>query len=141
VPEYLSDAWLDALDSALQTSVSVKAVAPLVVEQVVRAVPKRGEVRYRVWVDAEGGHAGRVASDAAHGVRPDLRLSTDYLTASAIARGIENAQSALAHGRLQLGGNVDLLTRHAEALAALDDATTALRAATTYDNDGPESPT
>jgi SCP-2 sterol transfer family protein len=139
VPEYLSDAWLDALDRALQASVSVKAVAPLVVEQVVRGVPQRGEVRYRVWVDAEGGHAGRIASDEAHDGRPDIRLSTDYTTASAIARGTENAQSALAHGRLQLGGNVDVLTRHAEALATLDDATAALRAVTTYDDD-PESP-
>jgi hypothetical protein len=139
VPQYLSDAWLDALDRALQASVSVKAVAPLVVEQVVREVPHRGEVRYRVWIDAEGGHAGPIASDDAHDGRPDIRLSTDYTTASAIARGAENAQSALAHGRLQLGGNVDVLTRHAEALATLDDATAALRAATTYDDD-PESP-
>ncbi len=41
-------------------------------------------------------------------------------------------QTALARGRLQLGGNIEVLTRHADALAALDDATAELRARTTY---------
>ena len=83
MPEYLSDAWIDALDDALQASVSVKAMAPLIIEQVVRDVPGRGEVRYRVWIDAQGGHAGPVEAD---GAPPDVRLSTDYATASGIAR-------------------------------------------------------
>jgi hypothetical protein len=140
VPEYLSDAWVDALDDALQASASVTAVGPLVIEQVVRGVPERGEVRYRVWVDAKGGHAGRIAAGEGPDMPADIRLSTDYGTATAIARGRENAQTALARGRLQLGGIVDVLTRHADALAALDDATAKLRAATTY-GDGPgESP-
>ena len=140
MPEYLSDAWVDALDDALQASASVSAVGPLVIEQVVRDVPELGEVRYRVWVDAHGGHAGRVAAGGEPDMPADIRLSTDYGTATAIGRGNENAQTALARGRLQLGGAVDVLTRHADALAALDDATAELRAATTY-GDGPrESP-
>jgi hypothetical protein len=137
VPEYLSDAWVDALDDALQASVPMKALAPLTIEQVVRDVPGRGEVRYRVWIDADGGHAG---SSGPNDAPPDVRLSTDYATASGIARGIQNAQSALARGRLQLGGNIDVLTRHAEALATLDDATVDLRAATTYGDGDRESP-
>ena len=132
MPEYLSDAWLDALDDALQASASVAAVAPLVIEQVVREVPGHGEVRYRVWIDARGGHAAPTAARDGHGTPPDIRLSTDYGTATAIARGNENAQTALARGRLQLGGTLDVLSRHADALAALDDATAALRATTTY---------
>ncbi len=135
MPEYLSDAWVDALDDALQASATVAAVAavaPLVIEQVVRDVPAHGEVRYRVWIDAHGGHAGRIAAGSERDTPPDIRLSTDYGTATAIARGSENAQTALARGRLQLGGTVDVLTRHADALAALGDATAALRAATTY---------
>jgi hypothetical protein len=140
VPEYLSDAWVAALDDALQASASVAAVAPLVIEQVVREVPKHGEVRYRVWIDARGGHAGRVVAGEEREARPDIRLSTDYGTATAIARGSENAQTALAHGRLQLGGTLDVLTRHADALAALDDATAALRASTTYGTGTGESP-
>jgi hypothetical protein len=132
VPEYLSDAWVDALDDALQASASVAAVAPLVIEQVVREVPGHGEVRYRVWIDARGGHADLPAARDEHDTPPDIRLSTDYATAAAIARGDENAQTALARGRLQLGGTLDVLSRHADALAALDDATAALRATTTY---------
>jgi len=61
-----------------------------------------------------------------------VRLTTDYPTAVAIARGRENAQIALARGRLRLGGDVDALVKRADALGALDDATAALRAATTY---------
>ncbi len=133
MPEYLSDAWVDALDEALQAAPSIKALALLTIEQVVRDVPGRGEVRYRVWVDAHGGHARRSA--AADGP-PDLRLSADYATASAIARGTGNAQTALARGRLQLGGNIDVLTRHGDALAALNDATAELRAATIYGDGG-----
>ncbi len=140
MPEYLSDAWVEALDDALQASASVTAVAPLVIEQVVRDVPEHGEVRYRVWVDDQGGHAVRVGAGEAQQKPPDIRLSTDYGTATAIARGRENAQTALARGRLQLGGTVDVLTRHADALAALDDATVALRAATTFGDGTGESP-
>jgi SCP-2 sterol transfer family len=140
VPEYLSDAWVEALDDALQAATSITAVGPLVIEQVVRDVPGLGDVRYRVWVDAHGGHAGRIGA----GEEPDrpaqIRLSTDYRTATAIARGKENAQTALSRGRLQLGGAVDVLTRHADALAALEDATAQLRAATTYGDGRGESP-
>ncbi len=140
MPEYLSDAWVAALDGALQASASVAAVAPLVIEQVVRDVPGHGEVRYRVWIDARGGHAGPTATGDARDAPPDIRLSTDYGTATAIARGSENAQTALARGRLQLGGTVDVLSRHADALAALGDATAELRATTTYGAGADESP-
>jgi SCP-2 sterol transfer family protein len=140
VAEYLSDAWVDALDDALQASSSVAAVAPLVIEQVVRDVPGHGEVRYRVWIDVRGGHAGRIGAADEHDTPPDIRLSTDFGTATAIASGRENAQTALARGRLQLGGSVDVLTRHADALAALDDATAELRGTTTYGAGADESP-
>ena len=140
MPEYLSDAWLDALDDALQASASVAAVAPLVIEQVVREVPGHGEVRYCVWIDARGGHAGPTVARDGHDPPPDIRLTTDYGTATAIARGNENAQTALARGGLQLGGTLDVLSRHADALAALDDATSELRATTTYGAGAGESP-
>jgi len=128
VPEYLSDAWLDALDTALS---SVRALGPLVIEQVVTGVPGRGEVRYFAWFDGERGHAATLGSRPA-----DVVLRTDYTTAAAIAQGRENAQRALAAGRLRLGGEIDALTRNADALAALDDATAVVRAATTYGPDG-----
>lgn len=120
--------WLGELDRAVRASASVSALAPIVIEQVVRDVPGRGEVRYRIYVD-DGG--ARVAEGDTP-ERPDVRLTTDYPTAVAIALGKENAQIALARGRLRLGGDIDTLARRAGALAALDDATAAVRAATTY---------
>jgi hypothetical protein len=137
VAEFLSDAWITALDAALQASTAVRELVPLVIEQVVRDVPGRGDVRYRVWVDSAGGHA---ALNAPNGAPPDIRFSTDYTTATAIARGRDNAQRALASGRLQLGGRVDVLARHAAALAALDDVATRLRADTSYRDDERRSP-
>ena len=128
MPEYLSEMWLDELDRAVRASVSVSALAPIVIEQVVHDVPGRGEVRYRFRVDRDGARV--TEGDAPE--PPDVRLTTDYPTAVAIALGKENAQIALARGRLRLGGDVDTLVRRADALGALDDATAGLRAATTY---------
>ncbi len=140
--EFLSPTWIQELDRAVRASAGVSALAPIVIEQVVSGVPGRGEVRYRIRVGADG--AARVeelgaSTDAVSGVsgagldaRPDVRLTTDYGTAVAISRGTENAEIALSHGRLRLGGDVDALVRRAEGLAALDDATAALRGATTY---------
>jgi len=129
--EYLSDAWLEALDRTLRDAANLHTAAALVVESVVTGVPRRGEVRYRLTVDASGARARHAnASDAP----PELRLTTDYATAAAIARGTENAQTALARGRLRLGGDVNVLIAHADTLSALDDLTAALRAETTYES-------
>ena len=130
MPEFLSEMWLRELDLAVRASPGVCALAPIVIEQVVSDVPGRGEVRYRFQVDGDGARVSAGEADAPGA--PDVRLTTDYDTAVAIAVGKENAQIALARGRLRLGGNVDSLVRRADALGALDDATSALRANTTY---------
>ncbi len=119
--------WLRDLDAAVRAARGVSAVAPIVIEQVVQSVPGRGEVRYHVRVGGDGARVGTGAPD-----RVDVRLTTDYETATAIALGRENAQTALAQGRLRLGGDIDTLVRGAVVLGALDDATATLRAATTY---------
>ena len=126
MPEFLSDAWLAALDDALRAVPAVAAVDPLVIEQVVHDVPGRGRVRYCVRVDADGARV-----DGGDGAA-EVRLTTDYATAVAIARGRESAQQALAAGRLRLGGDVDLLVRTAPVLSALSDAAATVRSATTY---------
>jgi hypothetical protein len=127
--EYLSDQWLDALDTAVKEAPGMRSLAPLVVESIVTDVPRRGEVRYRIAVDAAGAAVRRsTASDTP----AEVRLSTDYATAVAIARGVVNAQTALARGRLSLGGDVNVLLAHADTLTTLDDVTAALRSETTY---------
>lgn len=126
MPEYLSDEWLAALDRALR---DVRALQPLAVEQVVTGVPGRGEVRYRVWVDGEGGHARAAYSDDP---AADLRLTTDYPTAVGIVKGAQNAQIALAHGRLRIGGNLESIASYGRALGALADVAAQLRDTTTF---------
>jgi hypothetical protein len=136
VPEFLSEMWLRELDLAVRASGGVCALAPIVIEQVVIGVPGRGEVRYRFQVDGDGARVttGRTGSPDAQGApgAPDVRMTVDYDTAVAISVGKENAQIALARGRLRLGGNVESLVRRAATLSALDDATATLRADTTY---------
>lgn len=97
------------------------------IEPVVRDVPTRGEVRYRLVFDR-----GRCAVVGAEGEAADVRLETDYVTAVALSRGTANAQAALADGRLRVSGDVARLATHASALARLDDLFAALRAGTAY---------
>ena len=129
VPEFLSPAWLHELDAAVRAAPELTSLNPIEIEQVVSDVPRQGEVRYRIVVD-DGGAAVCVDGDPEHAA--DVRMTTDYATAAAIAAGKENAQTALADGRLRLGGRIDLLVRRTPAFAALGDATAALRAVTTF---------
>ena len=75
--EFLSEKWLDELDRALRASEDVSALSPIVIEQVVVDVPGRGEVRYRVRVDGGGARVTQGAGPES----PDVRLTTDYITA------------------------------------------------------------
>ena len=126
MPDYLSEEWIAELDGALRAA-TIQSAAPLEMETVVHA--PTGTIRYRVMLDDRGARARRSREGDASA---DLRLTTDYATAVAIARGRENAQTALAAGRLQLGGDVNLLLRAGDTFAALDDLTGALRAGTTF---------
>src|SRR5258708_28649980 len=102
-------------------------------ERVAQDVPGRGEVGSGFNIGAEGARVTDASVGAGFAAEPpDVRLTTDYPTAVAIALGKENAQIALARGRLRLGGDIETLVRRADTLAALDDATARLRAATTY---------
>ena len=129
--EFLADDWIAALADASP------ALPPgddrLIVEPVVRDVPGRGEVRYRIAFVAGRCAVGRAGDLAA----PNVFLETDYVTAVALARGDTNAQAALAHGRLRVSGDVARLAAQASALPGLSDLFAAVRASTTYpDPDG-----
>jgi hypothetical protein len=129
VPEFLSEAWLHELDAALRSAPDLVALGPLEIEQSVSGVPRRGEVRYRMVVDAEG---ARIDADHDQKQPAEVHLATDYATAVAIAAGKENAQTALAAGRLRIGGNVEVLVRRGSAFAALGDVAAAIREVTTF---------
>jgi putative sterol carrier protein len=74
-----------------------------------------------------------VALGAGPAPRVDLRLTTDYPTAAAIAAGDLAAQRAFVEGRLRVGGDLSLLIAHQRALAAVEDALAGVRARTTFD--------
>ena len=105
--EFLSDAWLAALDESARALDVPSGVAPFVVEQVVTDVRGRGEVRYQVVFAAEGVRIRRETDELA-----DVSFATDAETAAGIARGETNAQHALAAGRFRVAGNVGTLVSH-----------------------------
>ena len=128
--EFLSDEWIRALDDAARAGGADASTGEvLVVEPVVRDVPGRGEVRYRVACDETVRSVSLpLPGDAAAAVR----IETDYRTASALARGEVNAQAALADGRLRVAGDVARLAGHAGTLARLTDLFATLRASTAF---------
>jgi hypothetical protein len=132
VSEFLSPEWLHAFDAAVRDVEAPPADQPLdarfVIEQVVTDVPGRGEVRYRFVVTAAGARVDPTVGDDPF----DVRFTTDFPTAVALAQGKENAQRALGAGRLRLGGDIAAIAAHAEALSIFEEACTRLRETTTY---------
>lgn len=129
VAEFLSAGWIAALDAAARRSAALAACAGderFVLEQ--RVVPPTGDQVVHHLVFAADGVRVRPGA-ASH---PDVVLTTDLETAVAIARGGTNAQRALALGRLQVRGDLDVLTSRSSALAAIDDVFASVRAETTY---------
>ena len=84
-------------------------------------------VRWHVTI--ADGRAALVPGAADH---PDLRFTTDYATAAAIAAGTLSAQRAFVEGRLRVGGDLSLLIAHQRAIAAVDDVLAPVRDQTTY---------
>jgi hypothetical protein len=140
VAEFLSDEWLAALDAAAHAANTAGDADDagdtdaLAVEPVVRGVPGRGDVRYRVTCDT----GVRAVTRSRDGEPADVRIETDYATAVALARGELNAQTALADGLLRVSGDLARLGAHASALARLGDLFASVRASTTFVAAGPE---
>ena len=125
---FLSSAWLQELDVAARASDSLAALGSdgrLVIEQRVDGA-RSGDVVYHFVIDTDGARV--VAGTAEH---PALTVTADYATAVALHTGRLNAQQALASGSLTLGGDLNEVLRRADALQALDDVFTAVRASTT----------
>jgi hypothetical protein len=129
---YLSPEWIAAAGRAVAGDDRLRATLAgiaLVVEQRVTGGPD-GDV---VWHLAIGPGGVALQPGPADPDRPaDLRLTTDYPTAAAVASGTIGAQRAFVEGRLRIGGDLSLLKAHQRALAAVDDALGPVRAATTY---------
>ncbi len=126
---YLSPEWLDAAGAALAADESLAvalADVTFTVEQAVDGTPD-GTVRWHVTIAA-----GKVALTPGPAAHPDVRFTTTYPVAAAVARGEQAAQRAFIDGGLRVGGDLSLVIAHHRALAAIDDALAPVRAATTY---------
>lgn len=132
VVRFLSDEWLRELDRVAREAWGPLAWngRPLVLEQVVLGSP-RGDVRFHLVVGADGLH---VAGGPAE--RADAVFTADLETATALADGSLNVQTALAAGRYRLRGDLELLARHGDALIALGDLFRAVRVATVFPDPG-----
>jgi hypothetical protein len=122
VAGFLTDAWLDDLETAAK-SAHVDPDVSLVLQQVVPDGPDGTEVAYAVVV-----RGGRVHVERGRAAHPDLTFTQDRATAEAIHRGDLSAQSAFMQGALRLGGDLCGLLGRATALAAVDDVFASVRA-------------
>ena len=125
---FLSTEWLLELDRAARASdvlAKLGREAPLVVEQRVHGTPN-GDVAYHVIIDERG---ARVADGRA--TAPDVTISTDFATASAMHHGETNAQQALTSGKLKVGGRIAQFVRRSDAFDALSDVFASVRSTTT----------
>ena len=98
----------------------------LTVEQTVEDTPD-GPVTWHITIDD-----GAMALAPGPADHADLRITTRWDTAAAVASGTLAAQRAFVEGRLRLGGDLSLLLTHQRALATIDDVLAPVRATTTY---------
>lgn len=126
MPAFLSPEWVSALDAAGRAWPAPAGVN-LTVQQVVRDGPDGSETRYHLVLEA-----GSLRVVAGPARSPSITITQSYEVAVALSRGEINAQQALVDGQLKISGEIDLLSRHARALAALDDLFAGVRADTTY---------
>ena len=120
MPRYLSAEWFASAVSSGDGPVD------LVLEQVVTGTPD-GTVMYRVEVAA--GRAWIVWPVQPDQPPADLRITSDWPTAVAVAQGQLSTQRALMQGRLRVRGRPDRL---AVPGAGVDAVPEDVRSATTY---------
>lgn len=124
---YLSDEWFASVCS--ETEPPGSDGPTLVVEQVVRDTPG-GDVTYRV--EMTGPEARIVWPVPSGAPAADVRITTDWVTAVAVARGQLSTQSALMRGLLRFGGQPNRLAELAGGWEAVDPVPAAVREATTF---------
>lgn len=111
--EFLSDEWFAAIEADAASAVVPDGLA-LSIEQIVIGEPT---VRWQIRIDAEGVVLDREPSSPA-----DVRITTDRATATRIQSGEASAQRAFLDGSLQIGGDIQALMEHRQAIAELAPA-------------------
>lgn len=135
MPEYLSQAWFEALAAALEGLPATGAEVPpggLAIGQVVTGVPDpsgvagpKGEVRYTI-VLGESGSAKLIRGSTE---LADVVIVADWESALGIGAGTSSVSEMLGAGKIKLRGDAralvaagDLLASVARAVAASNDA-------------------
>ncbi len=124
--EYLSDAWIAAMNEAVAADEALrKATAGLsfVLQQTVTGPP--GDRTYHV-AFADGTNAVVAGPHQA----PDVSFTCDRSTAIKIVSAQESAQTAFMAGRLRIGGDSRALITNGGCLAALAAVSVGVRAMT-----------
>jgi SCP-2 sterol transfer family len=134
---FLSPEWfaeVARLGASRSAATPDGGAADLVLEQVVRDTPD-GEVRYRVVVVGGSAHIeGPAAAASTNGAPagPDLTITCDWATATAMAQGELSTHAALLAGRLRVKGDMARLSGRSGALIGLDPVPAQVRRQTTY---------
>lgn len=125
VPRFLSDEWLAAAETAAAAADVPDGLA-LTVQHRVTGTPD-GDVAYAVRLAGGKAEVIRGAVDD-----PDVTFTQSWDTAVAVHRGEVTAQDAFMTGRMRVDGDVRVLLREGERLAALDGLLADVRPETTY---------
>ncbi len=123
--EFLSDAWVAALDETARAA-SPPPDLRVVVQEVVVG-DDGAEVAYAIRI--ADGCASVVPGRAADA---DITLTQDRTTAARIARGDLSAQVAFMAGHLRVGGDLRAVMDRARAIATLGDVFAAARNGTAW---------
>lgn len=123
--QFLTQEWLSALTETVNGHDGFKnaiANVDLTLQFEVTDAPEKTESRYYVAVG--NGSAEAVAGDAEN---PDVTITNDYETATAVSKGELNTQMAFMTGKLKVTGNMaklmmnqPMLTQFSEAASGLD---------------------
>jgi putative sterol carrier protein len=123
---FLSPEWVADLAAAAE-GVEVAADEDVTVQQVVE-VDGGEPVRWGLRVTE-----GRVAVVGGGVPDADVTLTTDVVTASALARGESAVTDVFMAGRLRIAGDLRALLQAGGVLGALDEAFAAVRERTTWE--------
>lgn len=127
--KYLSIDWLEALNTVLQSSETMKSVAAnhsIAVTQLITESPD-GDVLYHLSVRDGSASIGPGAA-----IDEDVRLEQSYDTAVSVATGRANTQELFVNGSIRIHGNVTKLIANEPVFAALDAVFEAVRPQVEY---------
>ncbi len=139
MPRFLTPAWVEAFNAALQ-GVELPGPGPdaglaaadgvFTVAQEVRGTPD-GDVR--LVLHASGGAVAlSIAPLEADAEPADVTVALDYADAAALADGSSTPAEALTAGRIRVRGDLSVLTAGQDLIVAARDHTRSLDADTTF---------